>query len=581
MCYAYYPVHKVVYRAWDYYERAQRLLEEARDRQVELGQALDDLAEANLQYARLNTIAQGLRRAAEEARTAKEQFVANVSHELRTPLNMIIGFSEMVLREPQAYGNNVPPTLLADLAVIQRNAAHLSELIDDVLDLSQVEADQMALTKENVDFHELVEAVKVAVRPLFDSKGLRLQTDVPKDLPPVFCDRTRIREVLLNLLSNAGRFTERGGVQVRAWQEEDDLVVCVADSGPGIAPEDVDRLFQPFQQLDGSIRRRYGGTGLGLSISKRFVELHGGKIWIESEAGAGATIFFRLPFAPRLPVGAEYQRGLNPTWEFLQRTYPPRVPATVIRPRFVVLEEGDALRHLVTRYLDGVEVVPVTSLEEAARELSQTPGDALLVNDVSVAGALERLETVPLPYSVPVVVCSIVGLHESAAAMGVSDYLIKPISRDGLLESLDRLDPNARTVLIVDDEPETLRLFRRMLTSSGRDYRVLRARDGQEAMNILRSQRPDVVLLDLIMPKMDGFQLLEAKSQDPDLSNIPVIVISARDPAGHPIVSKAVAIMRESGLSAQNLLTYIRSVGEVLARRERFADLAPTAVPPD
>ena len=172
---------------------------------------LEDLASANVQLARLNQLAQGMRHAAEDARRAKEEFVANVSHELRTPPNMIVGFSEMMLQAPQTYGKKIPSALLADLAVIQRNSQHLSSLIDDVLDLSQIEVGKMALTKERVAFQEVVQAAVTAVRPLFDSKGLHLKTEVPGDLPLVFCDRTRIREVVLNLLSNAGRFTEHGG----------------------------------------------------------------------------------------------------------------------------------------------------------------------------------------------------------------------------------------------------------------------------------------------------------------------------------------------------------------------------------
>src|SRR6185503_18004148 len=198
-------------------------------------QALADLAQANLQMTRLNILAQGLRQAAEEARRAKEEFVANVSHELRTPLNMIIGFSETILQSPGAYGKKIPPALLADLMVIYRNAEHLSELINDVLDLSQVDAEKMALTKEQAQLGEIVEEATTAIRPLYTSKGLYLDVDIPENLPSIFCDRTRIREVLLNLLSNAGRFTERGGVHLRGWLKGNDVVVSVTDSGPGIA----------------------------------------------------------------------------------------------------------------------------------------------------------------------------------------------------------------------------------------------------------------------------------------------------------------------------------------------------------
>jgi signal transduction histidine kinase/CheY-like chemotaxis protein len=600
----YLPVYRVMRWAWEGYERTQQALEQAQARQIELRQALEDLAQANLQLTRLNVVAQGLRQAAEDARTAKEQFVANVSHELRTPLNMIVGFSEMILQAPQAYGENPSPALLADLAVIRRNAEHLSELIDDVLDLSQIEAGQMALTKEHVPFDEVVQAVLVAVRPLFESKGLTLDVEMPDGLPPVFCDRTRIREVLLNLLSNAGRFTEHGGVRVCVSSTEHDLWVSVADTGPGIAVEGVQKLFQPFQQADGTIRRRYGGTGLGLSISKGFIEMHGGEIGVESEPGVGTQFTFRLPLGAPAPAVDDFSRWLVPDWEYLQRTRPSAAPRALVRPRLVVLEAGQTLQRLLTRYLDGAEIVSVETWEGALQELASSPSQAFLINELSIESTMARLKAVSLPHDAPVLICSVPGIDHTAGALGVSDYLVKPISRDALLAALDRLDApdlagpgkagrieNARmedagdqevpgkTVLIADDEPEALRLFRRMLDSSGRNYRVLRARDGEKALHMLRQHRPDVLLLDLVMPNMDGFELLEVKRRDPALRDIPTIILSARDPAGQPIVSNALTVTRKAGLSARHLVTCIKSLSELFAPTGLPVDRGPTAAP--
>lgn len=565
----YQPVFQVAHWAWDYFQRAQNLLEEARDRRAELERTLKDLADANVQLTRLNSLAQGLRQAAEDARTAKEQFVANVSHELRTPLNMITGFSEMILQSPEMYGSRVPPALLADLAVIHRNAEHLASLVDDVLDLSQVEAKQMALTKEYVHFSEIVENAAMAARPLFKSKGLYLTVEVPEDLPPVFCDRTRIREVLLNLLSNAGRFTEQGGITVRVWQERGHLMVAVVDTGRGIAASDLGKLFLPFQQIDGSIRRRYGGTGLGLSISKRFIELHDGEIDVESEEGVGTTFTVRLPLSPPAPAGGDFSRWLTPGWEFLQRERP-TLSAQEVRPRYVVLESGDVLQRLLTRYVDQVEIAAVQSLDAALRELARIPAQALLVNNLDVGDVLERLKAADLPGGTPVVVCSIPNVRGAATTPGVDVRLVKPISRDALLSALDQLGVESGTVLVVDDEPDALQLFGRMLASSERAYRVLLARDGQEALAILHDchaegNDPDVVLLDLVMPNLDGFQLLAMREQDPAFVDIPIVVISARDPAGQPIVSSALAVMRGGGLSIPQVLTSIEFVTRAFA----------------
>ena len=571
--------------AWYYfsYEQNRGLLEQARDSQLQLKQTLEDLAAANLQLTRLNSLAQGLRRTAEEARMAKEQFVANVSHELRTPLNMIVGFSETIIQSPDIYDGTIPSNLLADLDVIHRNSQHLSKLIDDVLDLSQIEADQIALTRERVSFEKIVEAAVIAVRPLFDSKGLYLDVEIAEDLPQVFCDPTRIRQVVLNLLSNAGRFTEQGGVHLRVWQQENELMVIVRDTGPGIAAENMGKLFEPFRQVDGSIGRRYGGTGLGLSISKRFIELHGGKIWVESEEGGGTTFFFQLPMAPPTPVStSDFMRGFAPEWEYVQRTRPSTAPKPVVHPRFVVLETGQALQRLLSRYMDGVEIAAVSSLQEAIQELSDVPARALLVNEISISEALQRLdESEGLPYGTPAITCSVPGVQEAAGELGVSDYLVKPISKESLLAALDRLELKGNTVLIIDDEPEALRLFRRMLISSARGYRILRATDGEQGLSILGEQRADVILLDLIMTRMDGFRFLARKSQEPTLRDIPVIVISARDPTGQPIVSNALAVTRGGGLPIPQLLACIDTLSRILSTAGQADDPIPIEVPSD
>ena len=553
--------HMLAEWAWRYYRRGQAVSSEARDRQVGMHEALNDLEHANLQLARLNRLTQGLRLVAEEANRTKRQFVANVSHELRTPLNMIIGYSQMLLEGRPAYSDHIPAALLADLEVILRNARHLSSLIDDVLDLSQIEADRMALVKERVDLHEIIEDAVVAVRPLYKSKGLYLETEVSDTLPLPICDPTRIREVILNLLSNAGRFTESGGVHVRAWQEGTEILASVSDTGPGIADEDRDRVFRSFEQLDSSLARRHGGSGLGLSISKALIELHGGKMWFESEKGLGTTFFFRLHIIPPDTVGDGASRWLSPSWEYQERTRRPRVSPAPAKSRLVVLEIGDSLRRMITRYLDGADVVGATCLEEAIEELKREPSVALVINDSSVGRGLDRLATVhDLPHHVPAIVCSLPTINESAADLGTSRYLVKPISRDVLLATLDGLHLEGKTVLVVDDEPDAVQLFWRMLVSSGRGYHVLLASDGREALSIIRKQHPDVVLLDLIMPNMDGFQLLTLMRGDAELRSVPVVIISARDPLGQPIVTNTVAIVQKDGISLPRLLTLTEAV---------------------
>ena len=549
------------------FQQSRAALEESRDYQFQLRRALDDLKEANHQLAQLHRLAHDLRGQADEARRSKEQFVANVSHELRTPLNMIIGFSEMAMNSPETYGPNIPQALLADLEIVLRNSRHLSSLIDDVLDLSQIDAGQMALMKEPVALSEILSAAVTAVQPLFTAKGLSLRTDLPPDLPSLNCDRVRIRQVLLNLLSNAGRFTEHGGVRVAARQDGNHLIVSVADTGPGIKADEIDEIFKPFQQLDGSIHSHWTGSGLGLSISKHFVELHDGRMWLESAPGQGATFYFQLPVTERLaPVDGDMMRLFSPHLTYVERTHRPSLPAAADRPRLLIVEDGSALNRLLTRYLHGVELAAATSLEDAVREIERIPVQALLINAASVSESLGRIEKeIALPYGLPVIVCSVPGIRDAAESLGVSEYLIKPVSREALLAVLDRLAADAKTILVVDDEPDVLRLFRRMLASAERGYRVLRASSAFQARHLLREQRPDIVLTDLIMPEMDGFQLIAEMQADPDLRDIPIVAASARDPSGQPIVSKSLAVSRGDGIAIPQLLASVGALVKTLS----------------
>ena len=549
------------------YDQSRAALEKSRDYHFQLRRALDDLTEAHHQLTQLNRLAHDLRHQADAARRSKEQFVANVSHELRTPLNMIIGFSEMALNSPQTYGRNIPQSLLADLEIVLRNSQHLSSLIDDVLDLSQIEAGQMALMKEAVALGEIVDEAVTAVRPLFNSKGLTLRRDIPPNLPDLYCDRARIRQVLLNLLSNAGRFTERGGVSVCARQVEKAIIVSVADTGPGISADEIDDIFKPFQQLDGSVQSHWAGSGLGLSVSKHFVELHRGRMWLESEPGRGATFYFRLPIEAAISTATDgMMRWFSPYSTFVERTHIPSLPATANRPRLIVVEEGNALSRLLARYLDNAELAPVTSAEEALEAIEAFPAQALLVNAASVSESLGRIENeIALPFGLPVIVCSLPDLGAAADSLGADDYLIKPISRDDLLAALDRLENEIKTILIVDDEPDVLRLFRRMLASAGRNCRVLRASSARQARQIMLDTKPDVVLTDLVMPERDGYQLIAEMKADPLLRDIPIVVASARDPSSQPTVSKSLAVVRGGGIAIPQLLTAVSTLVSALS----------------
>jgi signal transduction histidine kinase/CheY-like chemotaxis protein len=560
------PLLTAIHWSWSSYFSSQEALSQARTFQVQLQQSLQDVTLVNTQLKRLNQLTQSLRLEAENERRTKQEFVANVSHELRTPLNMIIGFSRTMLDTPETYGDNIPPKLLADLQVILRNSQHLSNLIDDVLDLSQIDADRMALNKERTALPEIIQEAVVSVRPLFESKGLYLETQIPPDLPLLWCDRTRIREVLLNLLSNAGRFTENGGVRLAARQDNAAVIVSVADTGLGISEEDRRKLFQPFQQVDGSIRRKYGGTGLGLSISKAFVELHDGEMWVDSAVGQGTTFYFKLPVDPLTPLPESPARWFTPYQSYDETFHVTELPAAEARPRLVVVEQGDVMQKIFSRYFDQLEIVAVQSLDAALAEMAQGGGRALLVNDVRIHEIVERFKDVnALPYGVPAILCSLPGIEQASVDLGVANYLIKPISREALLAAMDGLGRVIETILVVDDEPDARQLFRRMLADEQHGYRVLRASNGFQALEILQQEKVDAILLDLTMPGMDGFAFLEEREKLAAVREIPVILISARDPQGQPIASNILAVARGGGLTTRQVLTCVEALSGILS----------------
>jgi CheY-like chemotaxis protein len=319
--------------------------------------------------------------------------------------------------------------------------------------------------------------------------------------------------------------------------------------------------------VDNSIRRRYGGTGLGLSISKSFVELHGGRMWVESTVGCGTTFFFRLSIELPPVGGSMALRWYNPHEPYEGRASQPKAPSTAVRPRVLVVEHGCALQRLLSRYMDQVEVAAAPDLEEAARDMARIPAQLLVVNDAQVDRALQKvLEAPSTPGGVPAIICSVPGTEQAADALGAVDYLLKPIRREALMAALERVGPHVKTVLLVEDEPDAIQLFRRMLTSTEREYRVLRAFDGHQALEVLAKERPDVILLDLVMPGMDGFQFLAACSQEPALRDLPVILISARDPLGQPVASNAVAVTAAGGISVPQLVACIEALSAILGQ---------------
>lgn len=564
------------------YHTARVDLEEARDQRVELKQIQQDLIHSNNELSRMSIQMKILSEKAEEARRAKEEFVANVSHELRTPLNMIVGYADLIIKSPKTYGKNLSSRLLADITAVQRNSEHLIDLINDVLDLSQVDAGRMALTRRWESIANIVEEAVAAIRPLFESKNLYLRQELPTARIMVYCDATRIREVLLNLLSNAGRYTDQGGVVIKAWEVGSQLHCSVSDTGRGIPPEDRLRIFEPFQQVDPILHHQTGGSGLGLTISKRFIEMHGGKMWLESEVGAGTTFFFSLPLEYHeidSEPGAKTVRWINPYQEYIPRAHRNKAPLPETTPRFIIVEEERTLERLFQRYNHQVSLVSVDTLAAAADEFRREPAQLIVLNTPASLEDNNLAEIGQFP--VPVIRCWLPGREEVARRLGVVRYLLKPIPQQALLAAIDETAlPAQAKILLVDDDPDTLHLYSRVLPAARPGYRVMRASNGKQALQFMRERQPDLVLLDLIMPEVDGFAVLRAKSEDALIRSIPVIVITSNDPAGQPILSNHIEIQQTHGFTVREFLDCINGLHQILNTPGHKLDRAPKETNP-
>lgn len=563
MCVAYWPVSQLAQWSWQRFEQARDLLEEARDRQAELKDALDALAHSNGQLALTVEKLARMRRIAEEAQKTKAAFVANVSHEFRTPLNMIIGLVDLLMETPEVYGQELPAELLEDLEIVHRNCEHLSSMINDVLDLSQIEASRLALHRDHVNLKDILDGALAVVRPLIDKKALSLQVIVPEDLPDLYCDAVRIRQVVLNLVSNAARFTEEGGITIQVGLAGQFVVTGVADTGSGISADDAQRIFEPFQQTSRKLWQHQDGSGLGLSISKRFVELHGGRMWLESTLGVGSTFSFKLPLGPLPGPVAPPERWITEGW--VERRARADTPVPQLDQRVILCDPTGELHPLFSRYADHVEFADTRDLAQTIEELRRTAAQSIVINTRSpdelwplVTEASARLP------DVPVIGCALPGKMERASIVGARGYLLKPLKRADLRETLRGVAGDVRRVLVVDDEPDTLTLLTRMLRTCDGTMEVTTASNGRQALEEMRVRPPDLVLLDLVLPDIDGWQVLEAKAQDRSMQDIPVVIISAQDPHSQPVSSPLVLGAMGGGLSVSKLLRCSRELASLL-----------------
>ena len=449
----------------------------------------------------------------------KSSFLANMSHELRTPLNAIIGYSEMLQEDAVDEGAE---NLVPDLKKINVAGKHLLELINSVLDLSKIEAGKMELHLEEFSVPELVEGIVAVIEPLAAKNHNRFEVTCNAAAGSMHADLTKVRQVLLNLLSNACKFTEHGTVSMEVERESAadtaSILFIVRDTGIGLTSEQLGRLFQDFSQADSATTRKYGGTGLGLALSRRLCRLMGGDITVKSEPGRGSAFTVRL--AANL--------GRAATSEVVQAQ-------TKMLPRagtVLVVDDDAVARDLMQRFLskEGFRVLTADNGEDALRRAREQRPDAITL-DVMMAGmdgwtVLSALKADPELSDIPVIMLTMVADHKTGYALGASDYLTKPIDRKRLTAVLGKYRRDL-PVLIVDDDAGIRRLLRRILEAEG--YAVIEARNGRVALERVKESTPGAILLDLIMPEMDGFEFVSVLRASEAWREIPVVILTAKE----------------------------------------------------
>jgi len=552
-------------------KQATERLEELVERRTE------ELRDTNRMLHKAVAEAREARDAAERASRFKSEFLANMSHELRTPLNAIIGITEMLLEDARDDGGEDDASI-DPLQRVMRAGRHLLKLINEILDLAKIEAGRMELHPEWLDTRAVVEDVAATVRPLAVRNRNALDVFCPEDTGRLYADGTRVRQCLLNLLSNAAKFTEGGQVAVTITRRSENgqgrdgrelIAFEVADTGIGMDDEQLGRLFQDFSQADASTTRKYGGTGLGLAISRRFCRMMGGDITVRSTPGKGSVFAMTLPAAADPARVQSAAAAPKPVVAAPRPAVPekaaPKEPAAL--PEVLVIDDDSTVRDMLRRFLEKEGYQPI--MAENGRDglaLAQKRRPQAIVLDVVMPEmdgwmVLGALKANPDLASIPVILHTVVDEKKRGLALGAIDYMVKPFDRDRLRMTLARFRAGAAEVLVVDDDPETRLFVRHALEGDG--WRVREAANGREALKEVDDKPPTAVLLDLMMPEMDGFEFLAALRRRDSGHDIPVVVCTAMElsPADRERLAGAVRqILFKGAMSRADLLRELRAL---------------------
>lgn len=519
-----------------HYREAIKRLNEAREHRAEISVLLKDVNNANYQLDRMNLMLTYARGQADKAREERDRFALAVSHELRSPLNFIIGFSDLMVNSPETYDDlkSWPLGLYDDIKEIYKSSTHLLHLINDILDMGKMDAKQFTVFKEKTDISEIVEEVCEMVHTSVDNKGLALRIEIEPNLPPVFVDRTRIRQVLLNLVTNSLRFTRQGSITIKAFKSNPDLLrVEVIDTGTGIAKKDLSKVFHEFRQVGDDKFQSGEGSGLGLSIGRRFVQLHSGEMGVDSESGQGACFHFTLPFHQLIDDVNVIEEG-----SILESTRTESVSEKV--PLLLMLTNDAFSARVFIKAIKGYKVTILTDPGQLSPVVEKTFPRAVILDENLADNTYVKAFMATPPYDVPLIIFPLPVSRQNRRSNlpeGVLDYLVKPVPRQVLVETVQKLDLKIPTILVVDDDPSMARFVTQSLrsidesdSSAFENLKILTALDGQEALRFLHSVPVGVVFLDLDLTDMNGLTLLNQMLQEKDLRQIPVVIISASDP---------------------------------------------------
>ncbi len=503
---------------------------------------------------------------AERANRVKSQFLASMSHELRTPLNAILGFSELLSDDKT--GRFDEATRRRFLDQIHTSGEHLLQLINDILDLSKVEAGQMDLQLQPVELRSLIDEARATVEPLAQSKAIALNAEPGPELH-LIADAAKVKQMLLNLLSNAIKFTPDGGsIQIRGRRVASWVEIAISDTGIGIAAEDLGRLFTEFQQLDAGPGRQQEGTGLGLALTRRFAELHGGQVDVESALGKGSTFTLRLPLeATTLRAHAALE--------------PPQVtPSDLRRPLVLVVDDNPQAAEILARHMGagGFHIKVAHTGPEAlkmARDLKPVAITLdILLPEVDGWEVLNRLKADEATRNIPVIVVSVVDNPVLGRALGAFDYFVKPVDGKALLSRLsqyaftNKVKTEPVRVLVVDDEKANLDLLEALLKPAG--FAVIRAGGGREGIDLARSQMPNLILLDLMMPDLTGFDVVEALRAEEATRSIPIMVLTAKaltEDDKRALNGQVAAIFQRNSVAGTELIAWLR---RIVAQRQNL-----------